>query len=323
MSRHIGLIVNPRSHAVATRGSMLEAVALDLPEAFFLRLDDFGDLAPCIGHMARAGVTAIFVEGGDGTLLAVLSACLDPAAGFDRLPDFAVLPGGSTNLAAEIFGFRGRTPEEITRRIEALANEVDPPAREEHRALRVESAALPRPAIGFVLSTGSLARAMLYVQREFHGEGRRGRRAVAQAVARFAIAPGRYRDTDGAPVLRASPFEAELDGATTRIGGAHGFSLMTTLPRLSLGLRPFWGTGPGPVALTHAAWPIQGFRRAIARVLLGLTGPGLARHGLSSHRAASIALQAQGPVVIDGELLPAAPDHRLHVSATQPLGFLR
>lgn len=322
MSRHIGLVTNPRSHAVATRGSMLEAAALDLPEACFLRLDDFAGLAPCMRQMAARGVRMIFVEGGDGTLLAVLSACLDPASGFARTPDFAILPGGSTNLAAEIFGFRGDTPEEITRRIEALANETDAPERETHRALRVSGAALARPAIGFVLSTGSLARAMLYTQRAFHGEGRRGARAVAGAVARFLLAPGRYRDTDGAPVLRASALRARADGADLA-DGPHAFALMTTLPRLSLGLRPFWGEGAGAIAITHAAWPVRGLRRAIVKAVLRMAGPGMARHGLRSARADAIALEAEGPVVIDGEMLPPAPDRRLDVGVTEPLGFLR
>lgn len=322
MTRQIGLVVNPRSHAVATRGSLLEAAALDLPDACFLRLDDFADLVPCARQMAERGVRMIFVEGGDGTLLAVLSACLDPAAGFTTLPDFAILPGGSTNLAADIFGFRGRTPGEITRRIETLANGVDAPERAHHRALRVTGIALPRPAIGFVLSTGSLARAMLYAQREFHGAGRRGARAVAGAVWRFLLAPGRYRDTDGAPVLRGSDLGAVLDGRQ-RADGVHAFSLMTTLPRLSLGLRPFWGGGAGAIAMTHAAWPIRGLRWAMVKIVLGLTGPGLARHGLHSFRADRIALHHAGPTVIDGEFLPPAPDHLLEVSVTDPISFLR
>lgn len=322
MIRQIGFVVNPASHAVATRGSMLEAVALDLPDACFLRLDDFDDLGPYARQMAQRGVRMIFVEGGDGTLLAVLSACLDPAAGFTALPDFAILPGGSTNLAADIFGFRGGTPAEITRRIEALANAVDAPEREEHRALRVTSAALPNPAIGFVLSTGSLARAMLYTQREFHGEGRRGARAVAGAVLRFLLAPGRHRDTDGAPVLRGSRLEATLDGESCA-DGAHAFTLMTTLPRLSLGLQPFWGGGTGAIRMTHATWPIRGLRRAMAKILLGLTGSGMARHGLRSFRADTVALHHDGPTVIDGEMLPPAADRRLHVSVTDPLSFLR
>lgn len=321
MSARIGLIVNPGSHAVTQRGSMLEAAALELPEAAFLRLDDFRDLDPCIRQMAQAGVTQIFVEGGDGTLLAVLSSCLAPDAGFKTLPDFAILPGGSTNLAARSFGFLGKTPGEITRRITALADKVEPPVREHHRALRLESAALVHPAVGFVLSTGSLARAMLYAQREFHGEGRRGSRAVAVAIARFLIAPGRYRDVDGRPVLRASDLEVRTE--KTVLAGAHAFSLISPLPRLSLGLNPFWGGENGAIAMTHAAWPVAGLRRALLKVLLKLTGPAMSRHRMTSLRADEFDLCHHDPVMIDGEILPMAPDHRLRVTATTPLGFLR
>jgi len=319
--RRIGLIVNHRSHAVAKRGAMLEAAALELPEARFLMLDDFAGLTGHIRKMAKNGVEKIFIEGGDGTLLAVLSACLAPEAGFKTLPEFAILPGGSTNLAAHSFGFRGKSAGEVTRRIAALANEVDPPRRETHRALRIESAALPSPAIGFVLSTGTLARAMLYAQREFHGEGARGSRTILKAIGQFLIAPQKYHDTDGAPLLRAS--DLSVKGAGVALEGPHALVLMSSLPQLSLGLKPFWGAGAGGIALTHAAWPIKGFRRAMAKVMLHLSGPRLAAHGMTSYRGDGFVLTHADPIVIDGEPIPRAEDGRLTVSITEPLVFLR
>ncbi|SHK98327.1 Diacylglycerol kinase catalytic domain-containing protein [Roseovarius marisflavi] len=321
MTHRIGLIVNHGSHAVEKRGAMLEAAALELPHASFLRLDDFADLNGFVRQMARDGVEKIFIEGGDGTLLAVLSACLAPGAGFASPPEFAILPGGSTNLAARSFGFRGKTAGEITRRIAALANEVDPPERETHRALRIESAALPCPAIGFVLSTGSLARAMLFAQREFHDDVQRGLRTIILAIVRFVMAPGKYRDTDGGPVLRAS--HLTVRGAGVEIDGPHTLALVTSLPRLSLGLKPFWGTGPGSIALTHAAWPIKGFRRAIAKILLHLSGPRLAAHGMTSYRSDRFDLIHDDPIVIDGEPVACAEDGKLHITTTEPLVFLR
>ena len=319
--RRIGLIVNPGSHAVARRGAMLEAAALELPEASYLMLDDFADLQGHIRHLAQNGIEKIFIEGGDGTLLAVLSACLAPEAGFKTLPEFAILPGGSTNLAARSFGFRGKNVDTLTRRIAALAHEVEPPRRETHRALKIESAALPRPAIGFVLSTGTLARAMLYAQREFHGEGQRGSRTILKAIWQFLIAPQKYRDTDGAPLLRAS--DLSVKGTGVALAGPHALALITALPRLSLGLRPFWGTGAGGIALTHAAWPIKGFRRAMAKVMLHLSGPRLAAHGMTSYRGDRFEITHADPIVVDGEPMPRAEDGRLTVTITEPLVFLR
>ncbi|PKP74470.1 MAG: hypothetical protein CVT84_08285, partial [Alphaproteobacteria bacterium HGW-Alphaproteobacteria-6] len=190
----LGLISNPLSHAVARRGAVLEAVAAALPAARFLRLDDFAALDRAVAAMAAAGVTRIAVEGGDGTLLAVLSAALAPGAGFARPPEFAVLPGGSTNLAARVLGLRSANPAVLARR---LAGEADPGrggggTLTRQAALCLTGPGLARPLTGFLLSTGSLARAMAFTQRALHRPGRRGSLAVAGAIARFVAAPGRY-----------------------------------------------------------------------------------------------------------------------------------
>lgn len=277
---------------------------------------DFATLDRDIAAMAVAGVSRLIVEGGDGTLLAVLSAALAPGAGFACPPEFGVLAGGSTNLAAHVLGLRAKTPAALARRIAGpVAGEVV-----EQRALTVSGPGLARPEVGFLLSTGSLARAMDHTQRAFHKEGRRGSLAVAGAITRFLVAPGRYRDSDGAPVLRPSRLRAEGGGAS--LDGDHAFSLMTSLPRLSLGLMPFWGKGEGAIAMTHAGWPITGFRRVMLKALAGRAGAGLAAHGLTSFRGMYFEIDHDGPVMIDGELLPAGLG-RLSVGATEPLSFLR
>lgn len=312
----VGLIVNARSHTVARRGATLTAVAALLGAERYPEAADFATLERDIARLAAAGVTRLIVEGGDGTLLAVLSAALSPAAGFGRPPEFGVLAGGSTNLAARLLGLRARAPAALARRIAGPAGD----AVVHQRALCVAGPGLAPPEVGFVLSTGSLARAMGYTQRAFHRQGRRGSLAVAGAIARFVAAPGAFRDTDGAPVLRPSRLRAEGGGAM--LDGDHAFSLMTPLPRLSLGLAPFWGEGDGAIAMTHAGWPVGGFRRAMLKVLAGRAGAGLAAHGLTSWRGDRFEIDHDGPVMIDGELRPAAAG-RLSVTATLPLRFLR
>lgn len=314
----VGLITNARSHTVARRGSRLMAVAAMMSAEPCPEATDFATLERDIAAMAAAGVTRIIVEGGDGTLLAVLSAALSPAAGFARPPEFGVLAGGSTNLAAHLLGMRAKTPAALIRRISGPAG--DDVAHQ--RALCVSVPGLARTEVGFLMSTGSLARAMDYNQRVFHKAGRRGSLAVAGAIARFVLAPGRYRDTDGAPVLRRSWLRAQ--GQDMQLDGLHAFCLVSTLPRLNLGLVPFWGTGAGAIAMTHAGWPLPGFRRALLKVLIRRGGAGLAAHGLTSWRGMRFDIDHDGPVMIDGELLPvAAGAGRLSVSATAPLTFLR
>lgn len=316
MSVRLGLIVNPRSHRVARQGAVLAALRDAAAGARCLELIDFAALDDEVAAMAAAGVTRIVVEGGDGTLLAVLSAALAPGAGFARPPEFGVLAGGSTNLAARVLGLRAKTPAALARRLAEPAGA----AMVAQRALAVSAPGLARPAVGFLLSTGSLARAMAYTQRAFHGAGRRGSMAVAGAILRFLAAPEGYRDDDGAPVLRPSRLRAE--GGGQHLDGDHAFSLMTPLARLSLGLAPFWGEAEGPIAMTHAGWPIRGFRRAVLGALTGGSGASLAARGLTSFRGARFEIDHDGPVMIDGELMPAGAG-RLNVTTTPPMTFLR
>ena len=318
MSGRVGFIVNPLSHTVKRQGSVLETVSAACG-AHLLRIDDFDALPAQIKTLAADGVSALFVEGGDGTLQAVLTAWFDLAP--ERpMPDFAIIAGGSTNLAHKIMGLGPRSPKAVA---DYIADYRAGAASRytEQAALKVESAALAQPQIGMLLSTGSLARTMLFVQRELHGEGRRGSWSVAHAAALFALNPKGQLDSDGAPLFRASPLRAEGDGFT--VMGDHTLSLMTTLPSLSLGLKPFWNRRGQALAFTRAEWPIRSFQSALLKVLAGATGPHMQDHGMQSFGSAQVFLNYNGPLVLDGEMLPAPEDGRIKVSATAPIRFLR
>lgn len=321
MSAPVGLVFNPHSHTVKRKGSVLEAAAPRIPDALLVRLEDFTTLDEQMTALAKAGVRSVFVEGGDGTLQAVLSACFALQAKFHGLPEFAILPGGSTNLAYKVCGLRLHEPEQIVEFIARFRHDSASVARVYQSGLKVESAALATPAIGMLLSTGSLARVMLYAQREILGEGDRGSRAVGEAAMRFILSPESHLDEDGLPLLRGSPLVANCK--SFRLQGEHAMSLMTTLPSLSLRLKPFWGEGKAPIAVTHAEWPIRGLRAAFLKIVAGWTGQQMVRHGLTSHRSEGLDLIYTGPVVLDGELLPAPADGRIRIGVSQPISFLR
>jgi hypothetical protein len=320
MSRRIGLIVNPLSHTVRRKGSILEQAAGRIEDASLVRIDDFARLSGQLRELAAENPAALFIEGGDGTLQAVLSAWPGFAQGGGPLPDIAVLPGGSTNLAFKVAGLKRRSAEDIATFVQSYrADGVI--TRTSLPALRIESDSLPAPLAGMLLSTGSLARAMVYTQKQIHGDGHRGSLAVAEAAARFVLSPEAYLDTDGAPLLRPGDFMAE--SPAFRLQGAHALSLMTTMPYLSLGLKPFWGEASGPIAVTYAQWPISGFRAAFLKILANATGPEMTRHGLTSYRTGSLTFSCSGPVVLDGEVLQIPADARIRVSSTRPIRFLR
>ena len=320
MRSRVGLIVNPLSHSVRRKGSVLSQISGSLTDAILLQIDDFSRLHEQLTDLASGPLTAVFIEGGDGTLQAILSAWPGMGEGRGSLPAFAILPGGSTNLAYKVAGFRSQSPNHLRQRIIAIAGGAETSARD-LRALRVEGTEGGRPQIGMLLSTGSLARAMIYTQTHLHGEGHRGSLAVGEAAARFVLSPEKYLDEEGRPLLR--PGELGVDSPAFSLRGRHALSLMTTLPALSLGLKPFWGQGAGAINYTHAAWPIAGFRRAFLKILAGASGRGMLQHGLTSYSADQIELTCSEPVVLDGEILHLPGNARIRVTPTPPIRFLR
>ena len=72
MSLRAGFLVNPRSHTVRRKGSVLERAARDLTDVDLIRISTFSSLPHQIRQLTDAGYSTLFVEGGDGTLQAVM-----------------------------------------------------------------------------------------------------------------------------------------------------------------------------------------------------------------------------------------------------------
>ena len=317
----VALISNPRSHRVATRGSVLAEVAARKTSALYIELDDFNAIGEQVLGVARAGVSTIVIEGGDGTLEAILSACLWHLEAFREPPQFAVLPGGSTNLAFKVMGLRRATADYVVSRLDRIAG-TEPVHRSRHRTLIVEADSLPGPVAGFLLSTGSLARAMTFAQAEIHGDTHRGVLSVAQAAARLALWPRSTMAEDGSPVIRVSQFE-RLDEDPTIIDQEQAFSLFTTLPGLSLGLKPFWNRGDHPISYSWASWPIPNLRQGVGKLLLGAGEKEMTAHGMKSFGISDMTFKCDGPVMLDGECLPQPADGVFRISPSAEWDFIR
>src|SRR3546814_8975692 len=77
--------------------------------------------------------------------------------------------------------------------------------------------------------------------------------------------------------------------------------LATTLERLVLGSRPFWGGGGGHLRFTAVAYPPQGLLRHARRVLYGGEDRALPA-GYLSRASDRIALAMDCPFTLDGEI---------------------
>ncbi|MEL7480757.1 MAG: diacylglycerol kinase family protein [Pseudomonadota bacterium] len=319
MTLRFGMVSNPLSHAVSQRGAVLkQAAAREREQVIFRCLDRFDDLHDILDEFAAADVQAVFVEGGDGTAMAVLTEILTGRAGLRLDIPIALLPGGMTNLAAKVMGVHkaGRGG------IKAVMDDIRA-GRLETRVhdlplLEVSLAKNAQPLFGFFLSTGAVPHGIRYCRRALHTRGAQGSFAVGLTLARLIFGP---RGQDGNEVMR--PTDLTLESDAFHAAGAHLFTLATTLPRLNLGLDPFWGEASAPLRLTHASWPANGLLTAFGGILAGAKNGYMRKRGMESFNVHEALLKYSGDLVLDGEFLAAPPSGKIKVSTTSPVRFIR
>nr|TFG55527.1 MAG: hypothetical protein E4H34_00305 [Hyphomicrobiales bacterium] len=319
MSSPVGLLYNPKSHRVSSKGSVLQAASEALAHEQTVRLENFDTLARHMAWFAECGVKTILIEGGDGTAQAVITECLSGRAGFAETPSFALIPGGITNLAPKTIGLKQWGVKNIIWHVRQLeAGEVHKSTV--HHLLKVQPTNGGASRLGFMLSTGAAPRAMIYCRAHLHSHGAAGSLAVGLTLLRLLFHRD-IKDEQGMPLLRPTP----LSFSTPQMekSGNHLFAMATTLPQLLFGLNPFWGKGDGALRFIHAEWPIKRFTRTALSMLLGNSGPHLEKRGLNSVKSNMIKLTHDGDFVLDGEFLPQQPDNTYIVGLTPELRFLR
>ena len=312
------MISNPLSHSVSKHGSILKRATDREEDAAFFCLDRFDDLYDILAEMGQNGVDAIFVEGGDGTAMAVLTDILGGRSGLPVQTPIALLPGGMTNLAAKVMGMRRAGKGGIRSLLTDLRAGDLAKRAEPLPLLEVSLSKQGQPLYGFFLSTGAVPNGIRYCRRELHTRGAQGSIAVGLTLARLIFGP---RDEGGNEVMR--PSDMALESATFRAAGSQLFTLATTLPRLNLGLDPFWGTEDAPLRFTHATWPAKGLMRALAGVLGSASFDFMQKRGMESYNLDEAFLKYSGDLVLDGEFLTAPPSGKIKISTTVPATFIR
>ena len=314
-------VINPKSHRVNMKGSVLSRIAVDYGDIPIVYFDGSNPLGDALTPLLMDGKDTVYIEGGDGTVVAALTACLESASRGVALPRFAILPGGSTNLTYKKLGLKTVDVDTLKRRLDQRKSN---PVHEEfatHMALTVETSETDTPFVGFLMSTGSLARLMLYTQENLHGKTR-GVVSIGRAILQLATFPHSTKFSDGLPVVRPSQFSV-LGEADEMAEDEQAFSIFSTFRELSLDISPFWARGDAPIGYTKPAWPIHQLRVGIAKALLGGAKTGLENHGLSSEGCAAMTFKTEGPILLDGEELPMPKDQTYTVAISPPLEFIR
>ena len=284
------------------------------------------DAGTLIRQLVATQPQVLAVNGGDGTLACLLGLLLQhwPAG---QYPALIVLPGGTANMSAGDVG-AAASPRRAWRRFFRWLERgcpLDGPVSERH-IMQVGVPADGRQHYGMFLGTGAIMQATQYAHSQVHARGLGGDISLGLTLARTLWGLARRDPRFYQPIPVRLQLTADSSGdALERTEAPMLILAASTLERLFLGIRPFWGKGDGTIGLTTIHAGAAHFPRAFASILRGRPNrhahPG---NGYESFRTDRLELDFDGMLNLDGELLQTDPSRGpLTVIARGPFRFLR
>lgn len=308
----VGVIINPSSGRGRGKGlKLLETLrASPASHVDVLVLDDFSKLMPGLSRFAGAGISDLFISSGDGTIQAVQTWLAEERA-FKQAPRLCLLPHGTTNMTAADLGFRRN---DIAGQAQFIAD-VAPRQVKSRHTVRIVNPRDRGPLHGMFFGTGAVAEATRYCQVAFNDKGIGGDFATFATLA-SVLAKSLFRAPDRNDKDRFDrPFNITVKSEDqTLCSGEQLLMLATTLDKLILGTRPFWGGATAPLRVTTMPYPVPSIIRWLVPSLYG----GENRKGAPgsvSRAVNACTVTCDVPFVLDGEFYEPQPGQPLKLEA--------
>lgn len=263
------------------------------------------------------GVVAIAVAGGDGTLHHAITYLLNRPSGAP-LPSLAILPTGTTNVAAHDIGASMSPTRELQALLVRITRDRVPSGIVTRRAMAVRIGEDAAPRYSLMGGGAGIYQGTVLIRRQLRRLGARGALGPIAGMVRM-IGPLLIGRNPIMPVAAAISIDA------TPLPPARYLSiLLSTLHSLSPGVKPFWGSGSGELRITLVRESPRHFMRAVWPALRGRQGTVTTPdNGYISVNADVIEIRMNGGFVLDGEILELRMDQPLRVTTGPEVLFLR
>jgi len=314
----IGVLHNPRSGANLTAAAAMRRVFGAHPDIPCRDVSDPVSVAHALREMAEHNVNAIAISGGDGTVNAVLNTVFAHSP-FPRLPLLAVLRGGTANMTARDIGMQGRHDRALRSLIECAARGGDGLTTIERPVMRIDPGAGRAPIYGMFFGAAAISQGIEYCKRKVHTLGLRGEIGPAVTMARFVLAMARGERAIVAPV----PVTITVDAAPPATFDCE-IVYVTTLERLVLGLRPWWGEEAAPLHYASVREAPRHWIKALPGLLRGRPNRHITpANGYESHNANRLLIGLDSPFFVDGEIFSSAAGTPLAITDGGTAAFLQ
>ncbi len=313
----IGMITNPRSGGNRKGNGEVRKFLARNPGIHYAEAVTPADVDAVLAHFSGRNVDLLVVNGGDGTVQAVLTALYGRALSH-RPPLLALLRAGTASMLARDVGVAGEPSAALAK---ILAWSMDAGRNRslvhERPVLRVSQEADTEPICGMFFGAGAIPLAIDICHGSMNPNGVRGELMPGLILARLLLAAL----TGNEKLLPATDMGISLDETLGR-RNSYLFAMVSTLERLFLGLHPFWGKEPAPLHFTALKMKPPYLLCNLPFLLWGRrTATASPENGFFSHNVGQITLDFRGRFTLDGELFEArAP---LTIEAAGPARFLR
>jgi Diacylglycerol kinase catalytic domain len=316
----VALISNPHSTRNGRLLPEIRKFVAATPHVFHVELHDVSEIPDALRLIARVSPKVLVINGGDGTVQAVLTSLYHEKAFGAVPPPVAVLPNGKTNLIAADLGVSG-SPMRVLERIVELAekNEIV-----KHTVMRpmiaLEDGRRRLPVMGMFLGGAGLKNSILFCRHKIYPLGLPN--AVSHLLTYFAFA---WSILIGGG-SKYAPVNTDMMRITTRksgsIDGKFTVLMVTTLDHILMGMQPVANDFKGGLKLLC----MEEKRRTVFRALGTMIFSKLGRmpiKGVHMRNTDEIRLDgANTSVILDGELFVAAPGRPMILRTTEPQKFI-
>ena len=276
----------------------------------------FSGIDAALQSFAAEQIDLLVVIGGDGTVQMVLT-CLFESKPFAALPVLAVIPAGTTNMTALDLGVHG-SPIRALRRLQRWLQKPVAPRLVKRRAVHIRQSGCP-DIYGMFFGAGAITGGVRYSQNRKRMSGIIGELATGIAVLRFLF---------DMLIGRTSPI---ITPVKIRLLGRDGdgqdrsclFLLGSTLERLLLGMRPYWGEEDAPLHVTWVSESPTRFWRSLPLLVAGRGKRITAHDDYYSSNVRILEVIMDDYFIVDGERhLAESRNGPLRLETTEPVTFL-
>jgi diacylglycerol kinase (ATP) len=315
---NVGVIINPKAGRGRGKGlALAEALKQNPGSADVVVLQNFSEVEPSLARFAANNITDLFISSGDGTIQ-FIQTWLAESGHFKTLPRLCLLPHGTTNMTAADLGFRRKSIADQA----CFIADVQPKELRARHTVRVVNPRGRGPLHGMFFGTGAVAEATRYCQVAFNDKGVGGQWATFATLASVLSKSLFLAPNSDDPNRFDRPYSITLhcDGKSV-CGGQQLLMLATTLDKLILGAKPFWGGSSAPLRTTTMPYPVPSIPRWIIPTLYGSEvrkGP----PGATSTSCQTCDVTCPTSFVIDGEFYDPPTDEPLRLEAGPSIDYI-